>query len=163
MMVFKKIPDDLDQFNGDIVVAVVGSDEKPLKATNAWLDWRLFGTLNELMARGYFNAGLGEKCMIPTYGRFEFDRLVLLGAGPLFDQAAWPETESGRDVWKQVIQHIEATLASLKVNRVGLSLPRYELADQERALLQHFERAHLPTDLSLFLSRLDSNPRPMAV
>ncbi|TVQ78503.1 MAG: hypothetical protein EA369_06650 [Bradymonadales bacterium] len=152
-MVFKKIPDDLDAFEGELVIAVVGSDEKPLRATNAWLDWRLYGSLNTLVAKNYFNAALGEKFMLPTYGRFQFDRLVLLGGGPVYQSDAWPDTQAGRDLWRKLISMIEEALSSLKVSRVGLSLPRYELADQETALLKLIERAQLPNEISLFLSR----------
>jgi hypothetical protein len=159
MMVFKRIPEDLDEFSGEMVIAVVGSDEKPLRASNAWLDWRLYGGLNLLLAKEYFKGEFGEKCLLPTYGRFQFDRIVLLGAGDLFRPEAWPETPSGQDLWRNIIQLIEATLQSLKVKNVGLSLPRYELVDQEKALLKLFERAKLPGEMSLFMSRAQNSSR----
>ena len=40
-MIFKKIPEELDGFDGDLVISIVGKDEVPLRATNAWLDWQL--------------------------------------------------------------------------------------------------------------------------
>lgn len=162
-MVFKRIPEDLDEFNGDLVVAVVGSDEKPLRASNAWLDWRLYGSLNLLLAKNLFNAELGEKCMLPTYGRFGFDRLVLLGAGEIFQAQAWPDSPEGKDFWRKIIQMIESTLQSLKVKKIGLSLPRYELAEQEKALLHLFERAKLSDEVALFVSRAQSAHRSSIV
>lgn len=163
MLVFKKIPEELDLFNGDIVLAVVGADERPLKATNAWLDWRLYGTLSELITRGVFKASLGEQCMIPTYGRLQFDRLVLLGGGNLFQESHLPAVETGEEYWAEILKNIESTVQSLKVSRVGLSLPRFDYGEQEKALLEIVRRARLPENLSLFLSRASSYATPLGV
>lgn len=160
MNVLKKIPEDLDQFDGQIIVAVVGSDEKPLRSTNAWLDWRLYGSLTELMVRGIFKGELGEKCLVPTYGKFSFDRLVMLGGGELFDDSAYPTSEAGKERWVKIGSLIDETLKSLNVTRFGLSLPRYDLVDQERALLQHLEASHLNASATLFLARAAQNFNP---
>ncbi len=157
MLVFKKIPEELDAFEADLVVAVVGSDEKPLRSTNAWLDWRLFGSLTELMARGLFRGELGEKCLLPTYGRFRFDRLILLGADEIFHVHSLPSDEEGEKRWRQVAQNIESTLHALNVSKVGLSLPRYEVAEHERALMRILQTVNLPKNTSLFLSRASSH------
>ena len=58
---------------------------------------------------------------------------------------------------------IESTLQSLKVKKIGLSLPRYELAEQEKALLHLFERAKLSEDVALFVSRAQTNHRSSVV
>jgi hypothetical protein len=153
MLVFKKIPEELDQFEADLVVAVVGSDEKPLRSTNAWLDWRLYGTLTELMSRGLFKGELGEKCLLPTYGRFKFDRLVLLGADEIFHVHSLPSDEEGSRRWTKIAHILESTVGSLNVSRVGVSLPRYEVAEHERALMRILQSTQLPKSTSLFLSR----------
>src|SRR5690606_35282312 len=119
----------------------IGKDERPLKSTNAWIDWRLYGSLSELISRGMFKADLGERCMIPTYGKFAFDRLVLLGADRIFDDSYFPESEAGRQRWDQVIRHIEQLIRSLRLESVGLSLPRFDSSDQELALLQMIKMA----------------------
>ncbi|PIR22296.1 MAG: hypothetical protein COV44_08760 [Deltaproteobacteria bacterium CG11_big_fil_rev_8_21_14_0_20_45_16] len=163
MLVFKKIPEELDAFEAEIVIAVVGRDEKPLRSTNAWLDWRLYGTLTEVIVRGVFHAELGEKCMIPTYGRFGFDRIIMLGADNLFDEEGVPNTEEGRERWQKVLRSLDETIRSLKVSKVGLSLPRYEAAEQERLLLKIVREAQLPEKTSLFLSRASSFATPLGV
>lgn len=156
MMVFKKIPDELDSYEGEIIVAVVGRDERPLKATNAWIDWRLYGSLSQTIYKGLFTGEVGEKMMVPTYGRFQFDRLVLIGGGDLYSHEAMPQTEEGQALWRKISDQIAETVESLKVKTLGLSLPRYEVADQERSLLKTLEAAHLPAKTSLFLSRVHS-------
>jgi len=163
VLVFKKIPEELDAFEGEVILAVVGKDEKPLRSTNAWLDWRLYGVLTELMVRGVFQGEMGEKCLVPTYGRFGFDRLILLGGDTLFDEEGVPNTEEGARRWKTLLGHLEVTLRSLKVSKVGLSLPRYEAAEQERLLLKLVREAELPKQTSLFLSRAGSYATPLGV
>jgi len=106
---------------------------------------------------------LGEKCMIPTYGRFGFDRIIMLGAHNLFDEEGVPNTEEGRERWRKVLRSLEETIRSLKVSKVGLSLPRYEAAEQERLLLKIIREAQLPEKTSLFLSRASSFATPLGV
>lgn len=153
MLVFKQIPGELDAFDGDLVLAVVGEDERPLRATNAWLDWRLFGSLSDLLIREVFQGKLGEKCLLPTYGRFLFDRVVLIGGGLLFDPTSSPEYEKGQQHWRSITRELEKTIQDLKVDKIGLSLPRFETGEQEKALLKHLQSTELPTKCSLFLSR----------
>jgi hypothetical protein len=153
MEVFKKIPEGLDTFTGDLVVAVVGEDERPLQSTNAWLDWRLFGSLTDLLVKELFTGKLGEKCLVPTYGKFQFDRLVLIGGGSLFEEALYPTDEAGKTRWNAIADLIEQTARSLKVEQFGLSLPRFELVDHERALLKALQLSKLPSDTTLFMAR----------
>ena len=153
MEVFKKIPEDLDSFSGDLVVAVVGEDERPLQAANAWLDWRVYGGLTELITRGLFTGKLGEKCLVPTYTKFKFDRLVLIGGGPLFEEAVYPTDEAGQARWVSIADSIYQTIRTLNVKKLGLSLPRFDLVDQEKALVKAFQMSRLPNDTTLFMAR----------
>ena len=163
MLVFKKIPEELDAFDAELVVAVVGSDERPLKSTNAWIDWRLYGSISELISRKLFRAELGEKCMLPTYGRFKFDRLVLVGADEIFNVHSLPSDEDGSLRWRKIAQLLEQTIQSLRVEKVGLSLPRYEVAEHEKALLKILQNSALPKSTSLFLSRASSYMTPLGL
>lgn len=163
MLIFKKIPDELDAFEADILISVVGSDEKPLRSTNAWIDWRLFGSLTELMARGLFKGELGEKCLLPTYGRFRFDRLVMIGADEIFNVHALPSDEEGAQRWRKIAQVLEQTVESLKVDKIGISLPRYEVGEHERALLKILQSARLPSNTSVFLSRASTHITPLGL
>jgi hypothetical protein len=152
MQVFKRIPEDLDSFQGDLMIAVVGSDERPLRSANAWLDWRLFGTMSSLISKGLFKGNLGEKCLIPTYGKFNFDRLVLLGGGALFEEALYPTSLQGEEHWKAIGRAIDETARSLKVEAFGLSLPRYDLIDLENASLKALSSS-VTGQASFFMSR----------
>ena len=157
MVVFKHIPSELDAFAGDVLLCVVGEDERPLKASNAWIDWRLFGTLTELIVRGVFSGKLGEKCLIPTYGKFKFDRLVLVGGGPLFDSPVHD------DHWLNIADVLAKTAQSLKVHNIGLSLPRYDLLDHEKAVVKVLQTSQLPNSTCLFISRAAQYVAPSSI
>jgi hypothetical protein len=148
MLVLKEIPRDLDSFEGDLVVTVVGLDERPPKACNAWLDWRLYGTLSSLLVTGYFEGKLGEKCLLPTYGKFKFDRLVLIGGGHLFQSEEAPVAQ-----WVEILEHIRLTTESLRVERLGLCFPRFTVSESEKNLLKAVQDSHLPFQTSVFVSR----------
>ena len=157
MQVFKEIPHDLDHFEGDLVIAVVPEDERPLKGCNAWIDWRLYGTLTALLSRSYFCGRVNEKCLLPTYGKFRFDRLVLIGAGPLEGLSLEPLQ------WVQTLDLIRHTVEALKSQKIGLALPRLHLSEREQALLRIVQESHLPTQTSVFLPRDLNRPlRPTA-
>lgn len=153
MQIFKKIPEELDSFQGDVILAVVGEDERPLRAANAWIDWRLYGTISDLISRNIFSGKFGEKCLMPTYGKFHFQKLILLGAGPLFEIPMVPSDEQGQRHWQQLAELIDQTVRSLRVETIGLSLPRYDIADHERALLKTLQASSLPTTTHLFMAR----------
>jgi len=155
MQVFKRIPEDIDSYQGDLMIAVIGSDERPLKSTNAWLDWRLFGTLSALISKNLFKGELGEKCLIPTYGKLPFERLILLGGGSLFEEALYPTSIQGEEHWRKIAQAIDETARSLKIEKYGLSLPRYDLIDLETAALKTLS-ASVSSQASCFMSRAPS-------
>lgn len=155
------MPQDLDSFDGDLIVAVVGEDERPLRASNAWLDWRLYGSITDLIVHKRFSGFLGEKCLLPTYGKFQFDRLVLLGGGKVFEDEIHPSSEGGAARWMEIALLIAKTIESLKVEKLGLSLPRFDQVDNERALLKTLQASRLPGQTSLFVSRALPSSAPI--
>lgn len=147
VIILKDIPKDLDVFDGEILISLVAEDEKPLLGVNAWIDWRLYGTITQLMFSGYFKAQLGEKCLLPTYGKFKFDRIVMIGMGPCKDR------EIG---WGSIFQIVRETTESLKVDNMGLCLPRFSMSEYERQTLKTIQESHLPFQTSIFVSRSSS-------
>ena len=69
----------------------------------------------------------------------------------------YPSEESGKERWMTIGNNISETIQSLKVETIGLSLPRFELADHERALLRTLKATRLPSTTSLFISRVSEN------
>ncbi len=147
MHILKDIPQDLDQFDGDILVTVVAVDERPLKGCNSWIDWRLYGTLSSLIAKSYFTGALGEKLLIPTYGKFRFDRLILVGGGYLNN------IEANTGDWEATLKIVRSTVEALKAQRIGLALPRMPVFERESSLLRQINESHLPLQTSVFLPR----------
>ena len=88
---------------------------------------------------------------------------MLLGGGKLLDDSVYPASSTGESRWREISTLINETADSLKVGRIGLSLPRFELADQERALLKSLQASHLPVNTSLFMSRATPYVTPLGL
>ena len=71
---FERVPADL---------AVVGffSDERPLRGAAGRADWRLCGTISELLVSGRMRGKKGEAALVPAFGRLAVESVLVLGLG----------------------------------------------------------------------------------
>ena len=72
----------LDRVHAGALVVHLFENDIPFDQLSALLDWRLCGALSRLVIAGRLTSHAGESLLLPTQGRFPFERLLLLGLGP---------------------------------------------------------------------------------
>lgn len=65
-------------------------DERPLRGAAGLLDWRLCGSLSRLLLDGRVDGARGEITLVLGRARLPFDKVILVGEGPMgtFDALA---------------------------------------------------------------------------
>jgi hypothetical protein len=81
----------LDEIDGEILVASIFSDVRPVHGVAGLSDFRLCGRLSRLMRSGFLSGAFGEVVMIPGKPRLTYDKVLVFGAGPraAFDEDAY--------------------------------------------------------------------------
>lgn len=103
----------LDSMNVDALVLVVHPDEKPLRGTAGFADWRLNGWLSSLRASDAFAAEDGEVMLASSNGRIAAKRIFAFGTGTA------PLTP------RPFIENVIRVLTKADVNRVALAEPGF--------------------------------------
>jgi hypothetical protein len=65
----------------DVLVAGFFSDEKPLKGSSGWIDWRLNGILSRFLIEKRLTGSWKETTLIPSHGRIVPRMILLIGLG----------------------------------------------------------------------------------
>jgi hypothetical protein len=65
----------------DVLVAGFFSDERPLKGSSGWIDWRFNGMLSQLLMENKLTGGWMEATLIPSKERILPRMILLLGLG----------------------------------------------------------------------------------
>lgn len=73
----------LDRISGDAVLVGHCEDERPLRGVSGAIDWRLCGRLSRLILSGRATGKLGSAVLLPGRPRLGFERIVLVGLGPI--------------------------------------------------------------------------------
>lgn len=72
----------LDGIQGvDTLCLFVGEDERPLRGTAGFVDWRLCGALSRVLVDKFFTGTPGEQLLFPTEGRLPMGRIFVVGVG----------------------------------------------------------------------------------
>jgi hypothetical protein len=72
----------LDAIQGvDTLCLFVGEDERPLRGTAGYVDWRLCGALSRVLVDKFFAGTPGEQLLFPTEGRLPMGRIFVVGVG----------------------------------------------------------------------------------
>ncbi len=104
---------DADQalFDGRVqgLVAVITPEERPLQGLAGLLDWRFQGALSRFLEKGFLTGATGECAYVPLTRAGTTYHVVLVGV----DARGPVPVESAKQLKKN--------LASLKLNRLGLS------------------------------------------
>ena len=72
---------DVDKCETDVVVLLFFSDEKPLKGASGLVDWRMNGSLSELVKSEHLLGEKGESTLIAPQGRIKGKMIIMVGLG----------------------------------------------------------------------------------
>jgi hypothetical protein len=67
----------------DLLVVGLLEDERPLKGSRGWVDWRLNGRLSRLLIQQRLTGDWKEATLIPSQGRMTPRMILLLGLGKI--------------------------------------------------------------------------------
>ncbi|MCA9602786.1 MAG: M17 family peptidase N-terminal domain-containing protein [Polyangiales bacterium] len=105
----------LDMLSVRAVCCVAFDDERPAGGVLSLVDWRLAGAVSRRMRDGFISGAVGERVLLGTNGKFPFDKVVVVGAGPkrAFDV----------DAFEAVATATFGVLAELEVHEAAWELP----------------------------------------
>jgi hypothetical protein len=112
-VIISKDPIDLQE--SDLLITALFEDERPLRGTAGWIDWRLNGMLSCFLTESRLTGEEREKILIPSQGRILPGLILIFGLGKLKEY-------SYLSIRKKVPFIVE-TLKNLKISRLCLSFP----------------------------------------
>ena len=134
MTLLERVPLPADVINGESVVALYFSDQKPLDGPAALLDWRLDGQLTKMLLNGDIEGRAGEHVMLQNNGKLKADWVLFVGGGKW--HGLCEETHAA------LVRHMLSVARQAGFKDVSLSfLPHEEVAPD--SLQQQIESALL--------------------
>jgi hypothetical protein len=110
--------DGVDLQECDILAIGFFQDERPLKGSSGWIDWRLNGILSHFLIEKRLTGDWKETTLIPSRGRVIPPIILLFGLGKVRDY--------GYLRLRELSSHLLETLKNLKTPNICLSLPYEE-------------------------------------
>jgi Cytosol aminopeptidase family, N-terminal domain len=108
----------VDALECDVLVTGFFKDERPLKGSTGWIDWRLNGVLSRFLMEKKLTGDWKETTLIPSQGRVMPRMILLLGLGEVKEYSYLR--------LRELPPHFLQTLKKLGVLNVCLSLPYEE-------------------------------------
>jgi Cytosol aminopeptidase family, N-terminal domain len=106
----------LDALEGiESLCLFVGEDERPLRGTSGYVDWRLCGRISRVLQEGFFTGAQNDALLLPAHGRFPLMRIFVIGMGR--SRSLTPDA-LGRALGKAA-----ETLQKAQVHSVALEVP----------------------------------------
>ena len=102
----------------DVLVTGFFKDERPLKGSSGWIDWRLNGMLSRFLMEKKLTGDWKETTLIPSQGRITPRMILLLGLGEVKEYSYLR--------LRELSPHLLETLKKLDASNVCLSLPYEE-------------------------------------
>jgi hypothetical protein len=102
----------------DVLVTGFFQDERPLKGSSGWIDWRLNGMLSHFLIEKQLTGDWKETTLIPSSGRMTPQRILLVGLGKVRDYS-YPRL-------RDLSSHLFGTLKNLNTSSICVSLPYEE-------------------------------------
>lgn len=108
-------PEKVDMQECDILITGLFEDERPLKGTIGWIDWRLHGKLSHFLKDEKLTGQWKERTLIPSHNNITPKMILLFGLGRTEDYSYLHVRE--------VFPFFVETLRNLKSSAICLSLP----------------------------------------
>jgi hypothetical protein len=102
----------------DILVTGFFQDERPLKGSTGWVDWRLNGMLSQFLMEKRLTGDWQERTLIPSQGRVMPRMILLLGLGKVKEYSYLR--------MRELSPYLLEILKKLNTSNVCLSLPHEE-------------------------------------
>ena len=102
----------------DVLVTGFFQDERPLKGSSGWMDWRLNGMLSRFLIEKRLTGDWQEKFLIPSQGRVMPRMILLLGLGKLREYSYLR--------LRELSPYLLEILKKLNTSNICLSLPYEE-------------------------------------
>ena len=110
--------DGIDLQECDVLVIGLFQDERPLKGSSGWIDWRLNGILSHFLIEKRLTGDWKETTLIPSRGRVIPPMILVLGLGKVRDYSYLR--------LRELSSHLLETFKNLKTSNICLSLPYEE-------------------------------------
>lgn len=126
--------DSLDRLPGvDTLCLFVAEDERPLRGTAGYADWRMCGALSQILIDRFFIGASGDCLLVPSRGRIAMERIFAIGIGN--------QRTFGLDALSRVMGRTAHILSRAQVRAVALEIPgsgKVEGPARAAALLNEF-------------------------
>jgi hypothetical protein len=125
LFVFKKMAMDvilstegIDLQETDVLVTGFFQDERPLRGSSGWMDWRLNGMISRSLIEKKLTGDWQETILIPSQGRVMPRMILLMGLGKVREYSYLR--------LRELSPYLLETLKKLNTSNVCLSLPYEE-------------------------------------
>ena len=102
----------------DVLAIGFFQDERPLKGSSGWIDWRLNGMLSHFLIENRLTGDWRETTLIPSKGRVIPQMILRVGLGRVRDYSYLR--------LRELSPHLLETLKNLNTSNICLSLPSEE-------------------------------------
>ena len=102
----------------DVLAIGLFQDERPLKGSSGWIDWRLNGMLSHFLIENRLTGDWRETTLIPSKGRVIPQMILRVGLGRVRDYSYLR--------LRELSPHLLETLKNLNTSNICLSLPSEE-------------------------------------
>ena len=111
-------PEEVDLQECGILILGFFEDERPLRGSAGWIDWRLNGMLSHFLIEGRLTGEWEETTLLASQGRIVPRLLLLIGLGRVREYSYLR--------LRELSPHLFKTLGDLKPSEICLSLPHGE-------------------------------------
>ncbi|MBM4276561.1 MAG: hypothetical protein FJ130_01595 [Deltaproteobacteria bacterium] len=105
----------VDLQESDLLITTLFRDERPLRDSIGWIDWRLNGMLSRFLIENKLTGEWKERTLIPSQGRVSPKLILLFGLGKAKEYSYLSVRE--------IIPFMVETLKNLRASNLCLSLP----------------------------------------
>ncbi|MBI3013830.1 MAG: hypothetical protein HYY65_01910 [Candidatus Tectomicrobia bacterium] len=121
-MKFFLYPAELTQANCELVFLPLFQDQIPLKGEIGFFDWYLDGRISRLLRQGKLKGTFGESGLLHGAGKFQVEKVLVIGLGE-----SWGLAKRAEPVSSLVVD----VISKLKVSHFAMAIPGRLLPHQD--------------------------------